>query len=99
MEAITEALGPSVERYFKGAADMKEEGIDKVPLFRLAWDVVGTSLAGRQELYERFFFGDQQVSKSQSLHPLRQDRGGRCGPSAARSGLAVSPLTPLAAGL
>ena len=31
MEAITEAIGPSVERYFKGAADMKEEGIDKVP--------------------------------------------------------------------
>ncbi len=66
MEAITEALGPSVERYFKGAADMTEEGIEKVPLFRLAWDVVGTSLAGRQELYERFFFGDQQVAKSQS---------------------------------
>jgi aromatic ring hydroxylase len=72
MEAITEALGPSVERYFKGAADMKEEGIEKVPLFRLAWDVVGTSLAGRQELYERFFFGDQQVSKSQSY--IRYDK-------------------------
>ena len=72
MEAITEAIGPSVERYFKGAADMKEEGIDKVPLFRLAWDVVGSSLAGRQELYERFFFGDQQVSKSQSY--LRFDK-------------------------
>ena len=51
---------------------MTEEGIDKVPLFRLAWDVVGTSLAGRQELYERFFFGDQQVSKSQSY--LRFDK-------------------------
>ena len=66
MAAITEAVGPAVERYFKGAADMSEEGIDKVPLFRLAWDVVGTSLAGRQELYERFFFGDQQVSKANS---------------------------------
>ena len=66
MEAITEALGPTVERYFKGAADMNEDDIEKVPLFRLAWDVVGTSLAGRQELYERFFFGDQQLSKSQS---------------------------------
>jgi len=72
MDAITEALGPSVERYFKGAADMSEAGIEKVPLFRLAWDVVGTSLAGRQELYERFFFGDQQVSKSQSY--LRFDK-------------------------
>ena len=66
MEAVTEAVGPSVERYFTGAADMTEEGIEKVPLFRLAWDVVGTSLAGRQELYERFFFGDQQLSKANS---------------------------------
>jgi 4-hydroxyphenylacetate 3-monooxygenase len=72
MEALTEVLGPSVERYFTGAADMKEDGIDKVPLFRLAWDVVGTSFAGRQELYERFFFGDQQVSKSQSY--IRYDK-------------------------
>ena len=72
MDAIGEALGPSVERYFRAAAEMSEDGIEKVPLFRLAWDVVGTSLAGRQELYERFFFGDQQVSKSQSY--LRYDK-------------------------
>ena len=72
IEAITEALGPSVERYFAGAAETSESGIARVPLFRLAWDVVGTSLAGRQELYERFFFGDQQVSKSQSY--LRYDK-------------------------
>ncbi len=72
MEAIKEALGPAVERYFSGAVETSESGIEKVPLFRLAWDVVGTALAGRQELYERFFFGDQQVSKSQSY--LRYDK-------------------------
>ena len=72
LEAVTEAVGPSIERYFTGAAEMTEEGIDKVPLFRLAWDLVGTSLAGRQELYERFFFGDQQVTKSQSY--IRYDK-------------------------
>ena len=67
--ATLEALGPSVERYFRGAG---EDGDGKVPLFRLAWDVVGTSFAGRQELYERFFFGDNQVSKSQGY--LRYDK-------------------------
>ncbi len=72
MDAISETLGSSVERYFTGTAEMSEDGIDKVPLFRLAWDVVGTSLAGRQELYERFFFGDQQVSKMQSY--IRYDK-------------------------
>ena len=27
-------------------------------LYRLAWDVAGSAFAGRQVLYERFFFGD-----------------------------------------
>jgi 4-hydroxyphenylacetate 3-monooxygenase len=27
-------------------------------LFRLAWDVAVSAFAGRQVLYERFFFGD-----------------------------------------
>ena len=67
--ATLEALGPAVERYFRGAG---EDGEGKVPLFRLAWDVVGTSLAGRQELYERFFFGDGQVAKAQFY--LRHDK-------------------------
>ena len=68
-EATLEALGPAVERYFRGAGEDRD---GKVPLFRLAWDVVGTSFAGRQELYERFFFGDGQVVKAQSY--LRHDK-------------------------
>jgi 4-hydroxyphenylacetate 3-monooxygenase len=31
---------------------------DRLKLFKLAWDSVGSSFGGRQELYERFFFGD-----------------------------------------
>ena len=68
-EATLEVLGPAVERYFRGAGEDRD---GKVPLFRLAWDVVGTSFAGRQELYERFFFGDGQVVKAQSY--LRHDK-------------------------
>lgn len=67
--ATIEALGPAVERYFRGAG---EDGDGKVPLFRLAWDVVGTSFAGRQELYERFFFGDAQVVRAQNY--MRHDK-------------------------
>ncbi|WP_353947778.1 4-hydroxyphenylacetate 3-monooxygenase, oxygenase component [Sporolactobacillus sp. Y61] len=33
-------------------------GFDKVRLFRLAWDLSMSSFAGRQMLYERYFFGD-----------------------------------------
>jgi 4-hydroxyphenylacetate 3-monooxygenase len=31
-----------------------------VELFRLAWDIAGTSFGSRQVLYERFFAGDPQ---------------------------------------
>jgi 4-hydroxyphenylacetate 3-monooxygenase len=33
-------------------------GEERVRLFKLAWDAVGSSFGGRQDLYERFFFGD-----------------------------------------
>lgn len=72
VDAVRDAVGEVVDRYFDGAVDRSETGIEKVPLFRLAWDAVGTSFAGRQELYERFFFGDQQLSKSQ--HYMRVDK-------------------------
>ena len=31
---------------------------ERVRLFRLAWDLVGTQFGSRQPLYERFFNGD-----------------------------------------
>jgi len=48
-------LAPDIERYF-GAADAGPR--DRVALYRLAWEVACSAFAGRQILYERFFFGD-----------------------------------------
>ena len=48
-------IAPEIERYF-GQADAGAR--ERVALYRLAWDVAGSSFAGRQVLYERFFFGD-----------------------------------------
>lgn len=49
------AIAPDIERYYTAAdADARE----RVALYRLAWDVAGSAFAGRQVLYERFFFGD-----------------------------------------
>ncbi|GIX47349.1 MAG: 4-hydroxyphenylacetate 3-monooxygenase oxygenase component [Candidatus Tectimicrobiota bacterium] len=46
------ALRPLLERYLQGATvDAKT----RTRLFRLAWDFVGTALASRMELYERFY--------------------------------------------
>ena len=60
-EKTVEALGKGMERYFAGA---ETDARDRVALMRLAWDIVGSSWGGRQELYERFFFGDTQRMKS-----------------------------------
>jgi 4-hydroxyphenylacetate 3-monooxygenase len=60
-EATLEVADLAIDKYYKGAT---AEAKDKVALFRLAWDVVGTSWGGRQELYERFFFGDSQRMKA-----------------------------------
>ncbi|MGI9612732.1 MAG: 4-hydroxyphenylacetate 3-hydroxylase family protein [Acidimicrobiales bacterium] len=59
-EATMEMADLAIGRYYKGAT---VEAKDKVALFRLAWDVVGSGWGGRQELYERFFFGDTQRMK------------------------------------
>jgi 4-hydroxyphenylacetate 3-monooxygenase len=48
-------IGADIERYL-GAA--KASARDRVGLYRLAWDVACSAFAGRQVLYERFFFGD-----------------------------------------
>lgn len=60
-EKTLEVAGLAIDRYF-GGADKDAKG--RVQLFRLAWDLIGSSWGGRQELYERFFFGDTQRMKS-----------------------------------
>ena len=44
-----------VEKYFQAKL---ADGEERVRLFKLAWDAAGSSFGGRQDLYERFFFGD-----------------------------------------
>ncbi len=44
-----------IDRYYVARNAGAEE---RIRLFRLAWDVAGSSFGSRQELYERFFFGD-----------------------------------------
>ena len=48
-------VAADVERYLVSA---NLDARQRVRLFRLAWDVACSSFGSRQELYERFFFGD-----------------------------------------
>lgn len=45
----------AIARYYKGRNLPADE---RIRLFRLAWDLSSSAFAGRQVLYERFFFGD-----------------------------------------
>ncbi|MBN1237496.1 MAG: 4-hydroxyphenylacetate 3-monooxygenase, oxygenase component, partial [Gammaproteobacteria bacterium] len=54
-------LAPDVEKYF-GLVNL--EARDRVALFRLAHDVAVAGFGGRQQLYERFFFGPPALMAS-----------------------------------
>ena len=47
-----------IAKYYQGANVGAE---DRIRLFRLAWDLVGSQFGSRQALYERFFNGDTVV--------------------------------------
>jgi 4-hydroxyphenylacetate 3-monooxygenase len=48
-------MAPYIDRYLQGRNASAQE---RVPLFRLAWDMSISAFGARQVLYERFFFGD-----------------------------------------
>ncbi|MBJ8113116.1 4-hydroxyphenylacetate 3-hydroxylase [Bacillus cereus group sp. N6] len=56
--SIKDLQGPLshlLENYFKGASISANK---KTKLFKLAWDIIGSPLGSRHELYERFYAGD-----------------------------------------
>lgn len=46
-------LRPLIDLYYQGANGMSAE--ERTAIFRTAWDFVGSALAGRGDLYERFY--------------------------------------------
>ena len=54
-EDVRGPLADEIAKYYQGASI---EAPDRIRLFRLAWDLVGTQFGSRQALYERFFNGD-----------------------------------------
>ncbi len=58
MPTEADVNGPLIEdvkRYFQAA---RLDALDRIPLFRLAWDTAISAFGTRQVLYERYFFGD-----------------------------------------
>ncbi len=87
-------LADDIRRYYQAA---RADAFERMPMFRLAWDAAVSAFAGRQVLYERFFFGDP-VRMAGSLGRRARRRNSRlrrprprARPRAARRG--VRPAT------
>ena len=61
------ALRPVIDEFLHGAGGMDAE--ERAALFRLAWDFVGSTLAGRNVLYERFYL--TSAARNRINHHLR----------------------------
>ncbi|MDF2904329.1 MAG: 4-hydroxyphenylacetate 3-hydroxylase [Bacillus sp. (in: firmicutes)] len=55
IEDLDGELGSLLQQYFKGTDTSAKE---RTQLIKLAWDIIGSPLAARHELYERFYSGD-----------------------------------------
>jgi 4-hydroxyphenylacetate 3-monooxygenase len=64
-------LRPLIDRYLPGAKGMAAE--ERVRIFRLAWDFVGSGLGSRNEQYERFYLASS--SRNLARHLQFTDRG------------------------
>ena len=68
-------LKPLIDRYLRGAGEVSAE--ERVRVFRLGWDFVGSGLASRNEQYERFYLASG--ARNRQMHeaffdPARADR-------------------------
>ena len=59
-DLISEVTKPDMDRYIGSAAVSTE---DRVKLFKLAWDIVGSEFGGRHLQYEMFYAGAPFVAK------------------------------------
>ena len=53
--AFDSPIGPDLEKYYRGARIPAQ---DKVALFKLAWDLLGSDFGARHTLYELYYAGD-----------------------------------------
>src|SRR5439155_27204791 len=67
--ALHSPIAPDVHRYLQAA---RADALERIRLFRLAWDIACSSFGGRQVLYERFFAGD--FYRNVAVHYVNHDK-------------------------
>ena len=62
-------LRPLIDRYYRGTG---MPAIDRVKLFKLVWDAIGTEFGGRHELYERNYAGNHEQIRVDAVNFARR---------------------------
>lgn len=57
-------LRPLIERFYRGSGTSAH---DRIKLFKLIWDAIGTEFGGRHELYERNYSGNAEQIRLDTL--------------------------------
>jgi 4-hydroxyphenylacetate 3-monooxygenase len=69
-ELLSPETAADVKRYVRSPGVPAEE---RIKLYKLAWDIVGTEFAGRHEQYEMFYAGAPYVAKSYAYRNYRYE--------------------------
>jgi 4-hydroxyphenylacetate 3-monooxygenase len=69
-DLVSEETRADVERYFAGASVGAEE---RIKLFKLAWDAIGSEFAGRHHQYEMFYAGAPFVTRGYAFRNYGYD--------------------------
>ncbi|HEY7065829.1 MAG TPA: 4-hydroxyphenylacetate 3-hydroxylase N-terminal domain-containing protein [Chloroflexota bacterium] len=69
-ELVAPETAADVRRYVRSPGVPAEE---RVKLYKLAWDVIGTEFAGRHEQYEMFYAGAPYVAKTYAYRNYRYE--------------------------
>lgn len=69
-ELVNPETSPDIKRYIKSTGVPSEE---RIKLFKLAWDLIGSEFAGRHHQYEMFYAGAPYVSKGYSYRNYRYE--------------------------
>ena len=62
-------LRPLIDRYYRGTGMTAH---DRIKLFKLVWDAIGTEFGGRHELYERNYAGNPEQIRVDALSFARR---------------------------
>ncbi|HYR83293.1 MAG TPA: 4-hydroxyphenylacetate 3-hydroxylase family protein [Terriglobia bacterium] len=62
-------LRPLIDRYYRGTGASAQE---RIKLFKLVWDAIGTEFGGRHELYERNYAGNPEQIRVDTVNFARR---------------------------